>query len=321
MRKTARMKRVPSLLVTWTVLAALAACAPKGSGTPPTLSTTSLGAVVIKHPTFEAHLDPKVVRDGTKTVVKLVYSGFPDKSSMVLDGKTVALARVGGDVTTATDLTRSIGDAPIAALTAAAPVATNIPFELAFFDGRQKLSSAIASVRPWQELRRCLRRPPCTFASDGPPNAKANIVVYTSDPNGSETLVGAPSRVRDIDWVATIEETKPVAGKTCKMQRMSNTALTDELTLQRVGERVTVVDRRSGATVGTKELTGPDRCPLSAEVKFDGPGAGLRSPVDEADRTRWFAELRGEATPAAAASAGGASSKGSKSKSKPKPKK
>ena len=76
----------------------------------------------------------------------------------------------------------------------------------------------------------------------------------------------------------------------------------DEFTLKRETERITVYDRRSGAKLHTRDITGPDVCPSYADIKMSGDKAGLRSPVLPPSRDAFFKELRGEAPPAAPSS-------------------
>jgi hypothetical protein len=279
------------------------ACGPKGSNKPATIQTTSTGDILVKHPNFEGHLSAKVDHEASKFLVKLSYSGFPDKSAITFNGKTLPIERVGGELATDIDLTPTIGDAPVSALTGATPISISVPFELTFFDKRQKVSSILTMVRPWLELRSCMTSPPCTFPTDTAPNAKPNILVITKADTLGEKIYGAPTKVRDLDWIAFVAATDPVTGQKCKMKALDGVTpgLSEEHALKREAEHITVRDRRTGALLHTRDLIAEDKCPFYADIKMDGPDAGLRAKISDGERNRLFGELRGDITPAPSA--------------------
>lgn len=291
-------------------LVASTSCRPKGSDKTPTIERTSVGNYVIRHPNFEGHLDPKSNRDGTKWPLKLEYSGLPDKSALVLEGKPIAIIRGSGEIPTSVDLGGMIGDAPIGVLTSNQRIPVNVPFELSFWSGRQKVSATMTDVNVWLELSQCIRNPPCPFSSDGPPNAKPNIVHIKRAETMGQTIIGSPGRLKDIDWIAVSSSEPEVDGRKCAMQKIEHNPvkLTDEHTLKRETERITIFDRRSGAKLHTRDLVGPDRCPIVTEIKLTGPKSGLRSEVEPSARDLLFKELRGEAPPGSSSSSSGAGS-------------
>jgi hypothetical protein len=302
------MRRVPFVAVA-VALAATTACRPKGSDKKPTVEQGSLDDILIKHPTFiEARLTPKATHDGSKWPLKLEYSSMPDKTAIVIEGRTIPLKRGSGDVPTSIDLATSIGDAPIGTITGGAPpIPVNVPFELTFFDKRQKVTHVITQMRVWLELRSCLYTPPCAFPNDAAPNPKANIIHFAKGDSLGAKQIGSATKVREIDWVALSGATDPIDGKKCKMKRFEPGStthdLTDEHVLKREAERITVYDRRSGAKLHERTLLADDRCPLVADIKLTGPNAGLRSELTDADRERVFKELRGDPPPPAPPSA------------------
>ena len=151
-------------LFLFAVVLAIAACRPKGSDKAPAMERTSVGNYVIRHPNFEGHLDPKSNREGTKWPLQFEYSGLPDKSALVLEGKAIPI-RGSGVIPTSVDLGGMIGDAPIGVLTSNQRIPVNVPFELSFWSDRQKVSATRTDVNVWLELSQCIRNPPCPFSS------------------------------------------------------------------------------------------------------------------------------------------------------------